>query len=969
MKRALLRRVGAGLSLLSIVAATAAVPAVLTTMGGLPTLGEIRDGIALRYLPARLLLQLLTAIAWIAYAYLIAWFVADLSYRLARRQVRRAPARWARPVTARMAGLALVALGRVGVPSGHASLAAQPIVAVVSPIPSADTAPPPALPAPLSPVRAVRNHRVRKGDNLWDLAEDYYGDGRAWRKIWTANGETVPDPRQLRVGQVLDIPDVADGGEPAGNYEVRSGDSLWSIARDNLGAGQQWPKLWEANRDRPEPDGTTFEDPAKIHPGWTIQIPKTAAPGTPGVQPPPVSPLPSQGRETSPPEIRGEGDPKSSTPPDPGSVDATTTTIPASVPVVPGARAADSRNRLRSHEHSTSHDAAGLLGVAGTLLAVGLSLETTRRRRRRQLHTPPHMQPPPPPSETDQVRVEVAATADHDRIDRLDHALRDVAGHLASRRSTSRPRLVQVDDERIEIFLSHPTLPAPPKWRPEGSGSVWTIESESVDALAGATAEQGAPPCPVLVTLGRADATTEMYLDLEAEGLIAVTGDGSDGLVRAWCLELATSPLARTASVVVVGDRVALDGDVLDRVRVVESWDEISDDVVAWVDQSAEVLRANRWSTPLVGRTRGRHADALAPLVVVLPERPEDERFDRVCRSIANRQVAVTIVVVGDGVEGATEVRTHGPVVDVPALGLSLQVQELSTSALEQVETMLGDAAQLPSPHEYISRERHERPAVGMRPNDVYEDPPHDVLVRVLGEIHVEGGTKTLTPKQTAVLAYIALHAPVPSEAIEDAVWVAPTESRKKRLANTVSECRAALGAQHLPIAADGRYRVGPNVVTDVELFERRVSYAEHQEDIDAVNTLRGALELVEGPVFTYRNADRASYVWVDVENWHSTWELKVADAAEDLARRCLDLDDVEGAVWAAARGLKVSPTHPRLTRVLMEAYSANGDRRAAARVFESYQAAIHQLEIDDVDPDLVDFYAQLRHDQGRAAS
>jgi DNA-binding SARP family transcriptional activator len=200
------------------------------------------------------------------------------------------------------------------------------------------------------------------------------------------------------------------------------------------------------------------------------------------------------------------------------------------------------------------------------------------------------------------------------------------------------------------------------------------------------------------------------------------------------------------------------------------------------------------------------------------------------------------------------------------------------------------------------------------------------------------------------------------------AVWVAVTVSRRKRLANTVSECRNAIGAAHLPLATDGKYRVGPAVMTDVELFDRRLAAAAKQDALAAIATLRGALELVEGPVFTYRNAERGSYVWVDVENWISTWELKVTDAAEDLAQRCLELGDLDGAVWAARRGLDTSSTHTRLTKLLMQAHFAKGDARAAERVFQSHQSALEQLELDDVDGELVEFLQDARR-AGRAAA
>ena len=231
---------------------------------------------------------------------------------------------------------------------------------------------------------------------------------------------------------------------------------------------------------------------------------------------------------------------------------------------------------------------------------------------------------------------------------------------------------------------------------------------------------------------------------------------------------------------------------------------------------------------------------------------------------------------------------------------------------------------------------------------DEYGDPPFEILVRLLGDISVVGATRSLKPKQVAVLAYIALHAPVAADRVEDAVWVTPTASRRKRLANTVSETRNILGAGNLPIAVDGRYRIGPGVVTDLDLFERRLEHASLQDELSAAATLRGALELVEGPVFTYRNVDRMSYVWVDVDNWISTWELKVTEVAEDLAQRYLALGDPEGAVWAARRGLKTCQTHTRLTQLLVQAHGAAGDMMAAERVLQSHRAALEKLELDD---------------------
>jgi proteasome lid subunit RPN8/RPN11 len=56
------------------------------------------------------------------------------------------------------------------------------------------------------PATIVLHYRVQPGDSLWNLARTFYGDPLAWTKILDANHGRIPDPNQLDVGQVLDIP-------------------------------------------------------------------------------------------------------------------------------------------------------------------------------------------------------------------------------------------------------------------------------------------------------------------------------------------------------------------------------------------------------------------------------------------------------------------------------------------------------------------------------------------------------------------------------------------------------------------------------------------------------------------------------------------------------------------------------------------------------------------------------------------
>ena len=50
-------------------------------------------------------------------------------------------------------------------------------------------------------------------------------------------------------------------------YTIKSGDTLWAIAKNFLGNGSKYPEIFEANRE-------VIEDPDKIFVGQKIRIPR-----------------------------------------------------------------------------------------------------------------------------------------------------------------------------------------------------------------------------------------------------------------------------------------------------------------------------------------------------------------------------------------------------------------------------------------------------------------------------------------------------------------------------------------------------------------------------------------------------------------------------------------------------------------------------------------------------------------------
>ena len=64
---------------------------------------------------------------------------------------------------------------------------------------------------PLAYEAANRTYTVKVGDTLSKIAKRYYGNSNLYRRIFEANRHVLRDPDGIQVGQVLHIPEVANG--------------------------------------------------------------------------------------------------------------------------------------------------------------------------------------------------------------------------------------------------------------------------------------------------------------------------------------------------------------------------------------------------------------------------------------------------------------------------------------------------------------------------------------------------------------------------------------------------------------------------------------------------------------------------------------------------------------------------------------------------------------------------------------
>lgn len=116
-------------------------------------------------------------------------------------------------------------------------------------------------------------HRVEKGEDLWKIAEKYYGSGYNWVDIAEINN--LSNPGLIEEDQELTIPNVESKlptvvavkeekeAISAATYTVEAGDNLWEIAVRAYGDGYKWVEIAKEN---------SLVNPNVIHPGNTLNL-------------------------------------------------------------------------------------------------------------------------------------------------------------------------------------------------------------------------------------------------------------------------------------------------------------------------------------------------------------------------------------------------------------------------------------------------------------------------------------------------------------------------------------------------------------------------------------------------------------------------------------------------------------------------------------------------------------------------
>lgn len=130
--------------------------------------------------------------------------------------------------------------------------------------------------------RVNKTHKVAKGESLWMIAEEYYGDGFKWVDIATenklANASIIETDQELiipEIGVDAEQPEIATADNTqklesvnaitSATYEVVKGDSLWKIAVRAYGDGYKWVEIAKANK---------ITNPNVIYKGNVLALPR-----------------------------------------------------------------------------------------------------------------------------------------------------------------------------------------------------------------------------------------------------------------------------------------------------------------------------------------------------------------------------------------------------------------------------------------------------------------------------------------------------------------------------------------------------------------------------------------------------------------------------------------------------------------------------------------------------------------------
>jgi len=555
----------------------------------------------------------------------------------------------------------------------------------------------------------VATYTVQRRDSLWSIAQTQLGDPLRWPELARLNpGIVGPAPDFLiKPGSTLTLAPATNhvsGAEQV--VTVKAGDTLSQVAANHSAA--DWPAIWSANQNRPEPNGQVLTDPDHIEPGWTIAVPGTSAPRAPSTATPIPSPRPAPGltpQAPTPPHLtvlpgRAKVELRDQEP-SPG--------VKPQAPPSPRPPAEGPAGQHADHKAQTAESIGAKVGgfAAGGALLAGAVMGALMVQRRRQFRgrrpgrtiwsTPPEL-----------IQVEKAIVS-HGRpglakAGFLDAALRSLCAVTAADPAGRLPDVLAVrhsgDQLNLRLAAPHPG-PVPAPWTVDESGLWWSVSTMQELPVSEANADNYLAPLPTLAAVGSDEEGNCWLLDLERAGAIALTGDPKRclDLARFLAAELSVNTWSDHVSVTTVGFGRELAG--LNPARLHHNSD-LDDAAAALTVDALEAVDASTRAGIDVrtGRLRDVSADTFMPhVLLVAPHLGGDSATLADLLEITATQrnrAAIAIILAGDSTLSAQaswsmQLTEAGRLI-VPELGLDLTANQLPAHEGLGIAQMLSQA-------------------------------------------------------------------------------------------------------------------------------------------------------------------------------------------------------------------------------------------------------------------------------------